>query len=116
MRTRWTQPWPPTRWALMAGLILCAGLGVASAADVQPGAATDDEVKAFTVAVERAAAEGDVAGLTSLIDWDAILDTATAGVDVTASFRDKFRKGAKSSIKSSASLAKNVIETAKDGG
>src|SRR5215217_2370909 len=99
MRTRSTQPSPPSRWALMAGLILVAGLGVQSAAYFEPGAANDDEVKTFAAAVERTVLQNDPAGLTSLIDWDAVLDTATAGVNVAETFREGFRKETKASIK-----------------
>jgi tetratricopeptide (TPR) repeat protein len=116
MSTRSTEPSLSSRWALIASLILSVVLGVKSAADFQPYVPTDDEIKAFAVAVERMAIQGDPAGLMSLIDWGAILDTATADVNVSEPFRDKFRAEAKASLNSGMSMAKRIVGSTKKGG
>jgi tetratricopeptide (TPR) repeat protein len=102
---------------LLGGLILGLGLGADRPAAAQPGGpVTDDDVKAIAAAAEQAAVKGDPAALMALIDWDAVLETATADVDAPNTIRETFRKSARSSFDQEMSMAKEVISDVKQGG
>lgn len=65
----------------------------ATPADQTP---TDDECRQFAASMTKAAHDGDAAAFDRLVDWDAILERATAGADDAPELRRKFIAGFKS--------------------
>jgi hypothetical protein len=98
--------------------------GVAGA-DPETGAAeapigppvSDEECRAFARAVEGAVRSGDGgAAWGALIDWDAILRAATAGIPVPESDRNGFFQGVKTSMQQDQGLVPQVVATVQGGG
>ena len=74
------------------------------------------ECLAFAAAVEDTARAGNAAGFGALVDWDAILKTATGGIKVPEASRDGFIQGVKSSMNREQGLVPQIIATVKSGG
>lgn len=103
-----------------AGAVAGKGPGGAPAA-VAPAAPpgpplSDQECRRFTDLVERAVATGNVATLNSTIDWDTLIDTATAGIDAPAQTRKGFANGLKAALTQERSLVGQIIARTKEGG
>jgi hypothetical protein len=77
---------------------------------------TDEECRAFALAVENAVQGGDVAAFNALIDWDAALETATAGIKAPEGSRKGFIQGVKGSMQKEQGLVPQIVATVKGGG
>jgi tetratricopeptide (TPR) repeat protein len=89
--------------------------GAATAA--APGTTvSEEECRAFAKAVEEAARSGDAAALGALIDWDAILGAATAGIPVPEPARDDFVRGVKSATQQEQGLVPQIVAAVRVGG
>src|SRR5215218_3984623 len=62
-----------------------------------PSSPADDECRAFAETMRKAVTSGDTAAVTDALDWDAILETATAGVKAPEATRKAFSDGVKKS-------------------
>ena len=78
-------------------------------------AISDEEVVAFGEAMEQAAASGDVKAMNALIDWDAVLDAATADVEAPAGFRENFRNGARGSTGDKGAFSGQIADACSKG-
>src|SRR5437870_1254672 len=117
MRSLFWQAVRTMGWPLLAGVLVVLGPGIERAARAaQGGVVTDDEVRKFAAVLEKGVVAGDASVFASEIDWDAIIEKAITGVEAPATFRDGFRKGVKSSLEKSNSMAGKIIEQAKLGG
>jgi tetratricopeptide (TPR) repeat protein len=77
---------------------------------------TDDECRQFAKALEAAVASGDVAAINRLIDWEVILERATARIDIPADARNGFLIGARKALNGPASIAGQLAAEPKKGG
>jgi hypothetical protein len=77
---------------------------------------SDAECREFAEKVKKAFATQNTAALISLIDWDALIETATAGVEAPTEFRKAFAKGLKGSLNREQSLVGQIVARAKEGG
>jgi hypothetical protein len=77
---------------------------------------TDEECRAFVAAVDGAVQSRDVAAFSALVDWDALLKTATAGIEVAESSRKGFVQGVKSSMQQEQGVVPRIVATVKEGG
>ncbi len=59
---------------------------------------TDQECRQFAESLEQIVLSGDVAAFNDAIDWDAILDSATGGIEGVETTRRDFMTGAKKKI------------------
>ena len=100
---------------VLAALILVAASDrIISAA---PGdVVTEDEAKRFGESVEKAIKKGDASGFTALIDYDAILDKATAGIQSSKQFQVGFRQGVKAGLDKPPSIGAQLCLDVKNGG
>lgn len=77
---------------------------------------TNEECKKFAAAMQEAATKGDIAAYNQLIDWNAILDRATGGIDGVPQSRAGFTKGFLSSLDQSGGLAGQIAKQCQEGG
>jgi hypothetical protein len=98
-----------------------SGCGPKNAGDTTPQAPprasatvppSDDECQKFAADVQQAVIARDQEALGKLIDGDAILETAMAGIDVSPSARDGFKTGAKKSLYKEDGLINSIIKAA----
>jgi hypothetical protein len=100
-----------------AGAGTGAGSGGKARAAAPPGPPlSDKECRKFTDLVERAVATGNIATLNSAIDWDTLIDTATAGIEASPQVRKGFTSGLKSALTQERSLVGQIIARTKEGG
>lgn len=79
------------------------------------GPVTEEDAKAFGEAMEAAARKG-AREINQLINWDALVDTATDGLGVAEKGRREFRQGVVSSVDKPGSFAAKIAETVAGGG
>ena len=77
---------------------------------------TDEECLATAREIEAAVVSGDSSALDKLIDWDAVNDRFTSGIDAPAQFRKDFLQGLKESWLQNKGLTNGIIDAAKNGG
>jgi tetratricopeptide (TPR) repeat protein len=77
---------------------------------------TSEECKKFAEAMQAAATKGDFAAYNELIDWNAILDRATSGIDGVPQSKAGFTKGFLSSMQTSGGIAGQIAKQCEDGG
>jgi hypothetical protein len=77
---------------------------------------TDEECRAFAAAIEDAVRMGDAAAFNALIDWDAALGAATAGIKAPEGSRKGFIQGVKRSMGQEQGLVPQIVATVKGGG
>jgi tetratricopeptide (TPR) repeat protein len=94
-----------------------SGVGAPALAEAPVGPpVTDEECRAFAATIEDAVLAGDVAAFNALIDWDATLETAMAGIEAPEASRRGFIQGVKSSMKQEQGIVSQIIATIKGGG
>ena len=77
---------------------------------------TDEEGRAFAARFEESVRSGDVAACNALIDWDATLATAMAGIKAPEASRKGFLQGVKNSMNQDQGLVPQIVATIKGGG
>lgn len=77
---------------------------------------SDEECRELAKKLEAAASSGDAAAINSLIDWEALLDRVTGGIDGVDAFRRKFVTGIKKSLGRGNGLAHAVVANVSAGG
>src|SRR5947209_1474588 len=94
------------RWPAVAVMALIApsfavlgpgGCGKPGAWDADQAPATDEQCRDFARALGAAVRSGDAAALDRMIDWDTMIEGATAGIDAP----ERYRKGLLDSVKQS---------------
>ncbi|MHC5540063.1 tetratricopeptide repeat protein [Singulisphaera rosea] len=103
----------------------CGKMGAGHSADarVKAGNApktgitvSDEDCRAFADRTQEEVAMGDSARFASEIDWEAILEAATAGIPAPEAARKGFIGGARTSILADNRYVKEILETTRDGG
>lgn len=77
---------------------------------------TDEECRQFAASLEDIVRSGDIAAFNEAIDWDAILESATGGIEGVEKARRGFIADAKRLLGARGSLGQQVIEQAAKGG
>ncbi|MCH8045687.1 MAG: hypothetical protein IID44_18405 [Planctomycetes bacterium] len=77
---------------------------------------TDDECRELAEKLELAAQSRDADAINDLIDWEALLNRATGGIDGVESVRREFAVGVQDSIRRGNGLAHEVIADVDAGG
>jgi tetratricopeptide (TPR) repeat protein len=77
---------------------------------------TKAQAEKFAADFRQAVEKGDVAAVNSLIDWDTLLATTIAGIEVSKEFREGFLRGIKSELGSDHSFAGQLIGNIGKGG
>jgi tetratricopeptide (TPR) repeat protein len=77
---------------------------------------TDDECRQFAKAWEAAVASGDLAAINRLIDWEVVLDRATADIEVPAKGRNAFLGGVRKVLNGPRGLSGQLAAESKNGG
>jgi hypothetical protein len=91
----------------------------AKAAATKPAAPTEEEGRQWAALFEKAVRKGDLSACDELIDWDALLDKATAYPNAPPELikqRSDFIKGAKSTSRSTSGFTGQVLEGVRRGG
>jgi hypothetical protein len=92
----------------------------ASTRAVPAGAAqkkvSEHDCRQFAQAVVQAVAAGDSAAFNTLIDWDSILKTATAGLGIPDREISELIRGMRTSVVSEGGLASQLIQNSQAGG
>ncbi len=98
-------------------LLVVLSPGMAIAAEPAAGKVLSaDEVVGFARAMETAVAKLDVSAATALIDWDALIDKVTAGIEAPDEFVKGFREGAIRKARSDDSIHGLIIKAVKESG
>ena len=98
-----------------SGLSEC-GRSRARAEEKAAAPVTNDEGRAFARALETAVASGHVEAFDRMIDWDAVLDTATSGLGATDSLRKAFSEGVRKGFREGAGFSGAIVSAVKEGG
>lgn len=77
---------------------------------------SDDDCRAFGDRTQEEVAMGDAARFSSEIDWDAVLETATADIPASDADRNAFVGGVKTRLLSENRFVKEILEVTRDGG
>ncbi len=77
---------------------------------------TPEEARQFAERMIDVLKRGDSEGMNALIDWDALLERTTAGIDVAPEVRDGFIKGVKEARNAPGSLVTELIGAVRRGG
>jgi hypothetical protein len=96
MPPSWKHSHRPVAWLFSVGLGMALSVGRPAPTQAQATpqkAITDAEAASFAKAVETAYQNRDAKSYSAMIDWEAILDKVTAGVDAPEQFRTGFRTG-----------------------
>ena len=79
-------------------------------------APTDDECRAIGEAIEKAVNGGDAAALNQVINWDAINESCTFGIDAPEQFRKGFIDGLGKARNEEKGLSFAIVDAIKNGG
>ena len=77
---------------------------------------SDEECRAAGDEIARAVNSGDTAALNRLIDWDAIHQRSTAGLDAPETLRTSFIKGLNQSLGTNKGFSSALMDAVKQGG
>lgn len=77
---------------------------------------TDEECRAVGEQISKAVKSGDVAGFDRLIDWDAVNQASTSGIDAPEASRKNFIKGLDQARLGGKGVANVIVEAVKKGG
>jgi hypothetical protein len=81
-----------------------------------PGALPESDCRAYAQSVVKAVAAGKLAEVNALVDWDALLNSTVAGLDVAPAMRLGLLKGMKDSIVKETGIAGQLVRNVKGGG
>lgn len=82
--------------------------------DAGPGI-TDEESNQFAEALTKALRTKDVSALVSLIDWDGVFDSATAGLNVPEKARERINRDLRGLAKELGALGQRLLEPIQAG-
>jgi hypothetical protein len=77
---------------------------------------SDEECRAYAVAVVNAVGSGNRAAFTAQIDWDALFDTVMVGMELTDKLRQEFKTGLKTGLDSEAGFTGQLVKNSQQGG
>jgi tetratricopeptide (TPR) repeat protein len=118
MPPSWKHSRRPVAWLFSVGLGVALSVGRPAPTQAQATpqkAITDADAASFAKAVETAYQNTDAKSFSDLLDWDALLDKATAGVDAPEQFRTTFRSGVLKSARDQNGFSRTFIQQSKAG-
>jgi tetratricopeptide (TPR) repeat protein len=105
------------KWVLalaIAGVV--GGISNATPPTATPSLPSQSESLQLVEQFARGMASGDLATVDQLIDWDAVVQTATVGVEATDRFRDSFQLGLKQSLMGEHGFVRKTRRSLENGG
>lgn len=116
-RVVWCRVWPVVVLGLLAAGCGRSGDEAANPAKVTWQTPTDDECRRFAKSLEEQVCGGNVDAFVAAIDWDAMLDHATAGIEAPEENRRAFINGARKGLSDPrGGLRQTVQQAAVSGG
>jgi hypothetical protein len=118
MPPSWKHSRRPVAWLFSVGLGVALSVGRPAPTQAQATpqkAITDADVVSFAKAVETAYQNTDSKAYSDLIDWDALLDKVTTGVDAPEQFRTTFRSGILKSTRDPNGFLRALFDESKAG-
>ena len=114
MRSFWMLPRRLATGLLFVGLTMSVWNSAVAQAP-PPKAVTDEEARDFGTAIEAAFTKGNIGAFSALLDWDTLVDRATANVEVTDAFRGGFRNGLLKAVDNPLGFAGRIVSQSKEG-